>query len=207
MILKNNIKSMRLALKSAPKERVFLWLILILSVGFILYQFLIIFQIRKLKAVDLYFLSQKKLLDFYEQIMENTNIFKKELGDAENAFRITKEKFVNEEDLPNYFTHFRELAKSHGLKVLTLDFKPQEAIADSEGKSLTYYQKLRFSVALKGDYFDAMRLLYELEYVSPKIFDIQTLSIKREDSESRQVLADIDVVVYILMEKKQDDEI
>jgi Tfp pilus assembly protein PilO len=207
MILKNNIKSMRLALKSAPKERVFLWLILILSVGFILYQFLIIFQIRKLKAVDLYFLSQKKLLDFYEQIMENTNIFKKELGDAENAFRITKEKFVNEEDLPNYFTHFRELAKSHGLKVLTLDFKPQEAITDSEGKPLTYYQKLRFSVALKGDYFDAMRLLYELEYVSPKIFDVQTLSIKQQNSESRQVLADIDVVVYILMEKKQDDEI
>ncbi len=202
MTLKNNIESMRLTFKSTPKERIFLWLILILSVGFALYQFLIIFQFKKLKAVDLYFLSQKKLVDFYERTMENANIFKKELRDAENNFALTKERFVNEEDLPNYFNHFRELAKSHGLKVLTLDFKPQETIADPEGIPLTYYQKLHFNVSLKGDYFDVVSLLYELEYVSPKIFDIQTLGIKQEDPESRQVFADIDVIVYIFMEKK-----
>jgi hypothetical protein len=207
MILKNKIESIRLAFKSAPKERVFLGLFLVLSIGFVLYQSLIIFQIKKLKAVDFQFLSQKKLLDFYEQIMENADVLKKEFKEAENAFRLKKERFVDEEDLPNYFNYFRELAKSHGLKVSALDFKPQEALSDSEGRPLTYYQKLRFYVSLKGSYFDAIRLLYELEYVNPKIFDIQSVRIKKENGESRQVLTDIDVVVYIFMGKKQNGKI
>lgn len=207
MTLKNSIKSMRLAFKCTPKEKVLLWLIIILSLGFILYHFLIVFQIKKLKAVDLYFLSQKKLTDFYEQIMQNADLFKKELGDTQEAFRLTKEKFINAEDLPNYFTHFRELAKSHGLTVLALDFKPQEAISDPQGKPLTYFQRLHFNVSLKGDYFESMRLIYELEYLSPNIFDIQTLHIKQQDTESQEVVSDLDVMVYILMNESQNEKI
>jgi len=192
------------ALKSVPKEKVFLGILLVLAIGFVLYQSLIIFQVKKLKAIDFQFLSQKKLLNFYEQITQNSENLKKELSDAESDFWLEKERFIEEADLPNYFTHFRELAKSHGLKVLALDFKPQEAIADAAGKILTHYQKLSFNVSLKGDYFDVTQLLYELEYISPKIFDIQSLRIKLEGFNSRQVFTDIDVTVYILMREEKN---
>lgn len=196
---KNKIQDLQSAFKNIPKEKVFLGLIIVLSIGFILYQSLIIIQFKRLKAVDLYFLSQKKLLDFYDQIMANVDVLKKDLTEAENAFQIRKARFIGEQELPNYFTHFRKLAKSHGLKILALDFKPQEAVTDSEGNALTYYQKLRFNTSLEGDYFDAMRLIYELEYISPKIFDIQTLRIKQTNPRSREVFADLDVTVYIFM--------
>jgi hypothetical protein len=207
MILKNKIQNLRLAFKGFPKERMLLWLILLLSAGFILYQSLIIFQVKKLKAVDLYFLSQKKLLDFYDQIMENAGALKKELAEAKNIFRMKKEKFVEEQNLPNYFTHFRELVKSNRLKILALDFKPQEIIPAAQGEPLSYYQKLRFNASLQGDYFDIMHLLYELEYVNPKIFDIQSLRIQQENPRSRQVVTDMDVTVYIFMEKTQNGKI
>lgn len=194
------------ALENIPKERVFLGLIVILSAGFLLYQALIIFQIKKLKAVDLYFLSQKKLVDFYEQIMKNSAGLKNELKQTEETLRSTKEKFIGEEDLPNYFTHFRELAKSHALKVSSLDFKPQEAVSDPQGNALNHFQKLRFNVSLEGDYLDTLRLIYELEYVSPKIFDIQTVRIKQKNVQSRQIFTDIEVTVYIFTEKTQNDK-
>ena len=112
---KITLKNIRSALKNAPKEKVLMGFLLMLSLIFVLYQSLIMVQIKRLKAVDLYFLSQKKLLDFYDRIMENADTLKKELGKAENSFAIKKEKFIDAQDLPNYFTHFRELAKSHGI--------------------------------------------------------------------------------------------
>ena len=204
---KITLKNIRSALKNAPKEKVLMGFLLMLSLIFVLYQSLIMVQIKRLKAVDLYFLSQKKLLDFYDRIMENADTLKKELGKAENSFAIKKEKFIDAQDLPNYFTHFRELAKSHGLKILTLDFKPQEDITDSGGQTLTYFQKLRFSTSLEGDYFAALRLIYELEYLSPKIFDIQSLEIKQTNPQSREVTTDLDVIVYIFMGENANDEI
>jgi hypothetical protein len=39
--------------------------------------------------------------------------------------------------------------------------------------------------------------LYELIYISPKIFDVQTLNIKEENGDARRVAADIGVIVYI----------
>lgn len=205
MIFKNKMRDFRSVFKDLPREKMLLWLIVLLSAGFILYQSLIIFQVKKLRAVDLYFLSQKKLLDFYAEIMENAKALKKELAEAENSFQIKRDKFVEEQELPNYFTHFRELVKAHQLKILALDFKPQEVILDGQQNALTYYNKLSFNVSLQGDYFDLMRLLYELEYVSPKIFDIQSLRIKQEIPQSRQVISEMDVKVYIFTEREQDD--
>jgi hypothetical protein len=204
---KISLKGIRAAVKNAPKEKVLLGCLLMLSLVFILYQSLIIIQIKRLKAVDLYFLSQKKLLDFYDRIMENADALKEELAEAQNSFGIKKEKFIDAEDLPNYFTHFRELVKSHGLKISALDFKPQEAITDSEGRELTYYQKLHFNASLEGDYFAALRLIYELEYLSPKIFDIQTLRIKQTNPQSREVTTDLEVTVYIFTGENSNDEI
>ena len=115
--------------------------------------------------------------------------------------------FVKEQDLPNYFTHFRELVKAHHLKILALDFKPREVILDTQGETLSYYQKLSFNASLQGDYLNLMRLLYELEYVSPKIFDIQSLRIKQESPQSREVISDMDVKIYIFTERQRNDRI
>ncbi len=205
--LKKFTQALHPTLKNIPKERLFLGILSILSVGFIFYQSTIIFQIKKLKAVDLKYISQKKLADYYGQIAENANALKVEYEDAQKSFLKIKERFISEEDLPNYFTHFRELAKSHNLKVLELEFQPQEPVLDNKNNPLTYFQKLRFNASLKGDYLDAMRLLDELEYVSPKIFQLQKVHIKQQDYQSRQVVTDIDVIVYIFNEKKQNEKL
>lgn len=197
IILKDKIKGAWFLFKNLPLERRILGVLLILFIGFILYQSLIAVQMSKLKAIDFQFASQKKLVNFYNQIMKRTDVFKKELKEKEKNLQQINQKFVDEEELSDYFDNFRELAKSHNLKVLTLDFKPQEAITDLDTQPLSYYQKLHFNVSLKGGYFDTMTLLYKLEHTYPKIFNIQSMHIKQESPQSYEVFTDMEAVIYI----------
>ncbi len=201
IILKDKLKVAWPLFQRLPLERRILGVLLILFIGFMLYQFLIPAHLSKLKAVDFQFVSQKKLIDFYSQIIQRTDIFKKELKEKENSLQLIKQKFVADDGLSDYFANFRELAKSHNLKVAALDFKPQEVIAGLDTQPLSYYQKINFNVSLKGGYFDTMSLVYKLEYATPEIFNIQSMHIKQEGLESQGVVTDMEATIYIFIKK------
>ena len=199
-ILKGKIKGPQILFKKIPKEKKIFGILLVLLIGFLLYQSFIAIQILKLKAIDFQFTSQKKLIDFYNQIIKDTNILNNELAEKEKDFAQIRQGFVDEEELSNYFADFRALVKAHNLQVASLDFQPQENITDLNRKPLTYYQRLRFSVSLKGDYFNLMSLLYKLEQGS-SIFKINLVHIKQESAGPSDLIMDMEAAIYILMKR------
>jgi Tfp pilus assembly protein PilO len=198
--LKEKIKDLLALLQSLPKEKIILGVLLILLIGFLLYQSLLTVQIARLKAVDFQFSSQKNLFDFYNRLLKDAEILIGDVRERESNFTQIKKKFVAEEELSNYFASLRAMAKSHNLKVLGLDFKPQEAITNLTGGPLTYYWRLPFELSLKGDYFNIMYLLYNLEQGNT-LFDIQSMRIKKESPDTQEIALEMEAVVYILMKK------
>jgi len=199
-ILKEKIKGAQILFKKIPKEKGILGIVLVLLIGFLLYQSFIAIQIKKLKAIDFQFTSQKKLIDFYNQIIKDANILNNELTEKENDFAQIRQGFVDEEELSNYFADFRALVKAYNLQVASLDFQPQENIIDSNREPLTYYQRLKFSVSLKGDYFNLMSLLYKLEQGSSR-FEINSVRIKQKNADPPDLIMDMEAAIYILMKR------
>lgn len=187
-----------LVFEGISKEKVALGACLVLFVGFILYNSLIAAQMRKLKTVKFQFISEQKLMDSYNLIIKNKDPLVTELKLREEKFAKVKEKFISEEDLPNYFTDFRSLIKSYHLEVASLDFSPQQIINGSDGKALNDFSKMSFVVSVTGEYFNAMLLLYELEQTD-SIFDKESVVISQEGMDPSIVVMDIKAVIYILL--------
>jgi len=197
MINKEEIKVIPF-FEGVPKERLVLGMFIVLLTGFILYQSLIPDQIRKLKTISFEFNSRNKLMACYGQLLMNKDTLVEDLKLKENNFSRTKEKFILQDELSNYFADFRVLVKSCNLEVVTLDFKPREAIKGKDGKPLINFKKMSFDVSVKGGYFDAMTLFYKLEQ-SGFIFDKKSVRISLENAESSVVEMEIKVSVYILI--------
>ncbi len=195
--IKEKIKGL-LVFEGISKEKVALGVCLVSFAGFILYNSLIAPQMRKLKTVKFQFVSQQKLMDSYNLIIENKDALVNELKLKEENFAKVKEKFISEEDLPNYFTDFRSLIKSYHLEVLSLDFSPQQIINGSDGKALNNFGKMSFDVSVTGEYFNIMLLLYELEQTN-SIFDKKSVAISQEGLDPSIVIMDIKAVIYILI--------
>jgi len=201
VILQRSFKEIKVSFSRIPNQRKILGVAGILLAGFLLYQSLIEIHLLRLKAANLQFISQKKLIDCYKRLIKNSGVFINEAREEEKTFNQVKEGFVDEGQLPDYFTNFRNLSKSYNLQVLALEFMPQEAIAGTGQKPLAYYQKLPFVLSLKGNYFNAMSLLYKLEEGKP-IFDIDSIRIRQESPDSYDVLVDINASIYIILMEK-----
>lgn len=201
IILKEKISEAMVLLGGASKKDIILGIFSILAAGFILYNSLIAAQMGRLKTIDFQFVSKKKLVDSYSQMIKQTDVIKKALRDKEKEVSLTKQKFVDEKELSNYFANFRELVKAQRLRLLDLNFYPKEAIADLDEEPLTYFQRLRFNASIEGGYFDAMYLLYKLEQDNPKLFDIQSVHIKQESGESSEVIIEMKAIIYIFLKR------
>jgi len=199
-IIKRKLKTIRL-LKGISREKKIIGILTFVLVGFLLYQSLLTGQFLRLKAIDFQFSSQKKLVNFYRWLEGSTGILVSEAKEKENNLLRMKESFIRDDELSNYFTNFRNLAKSHNLTVVTLDFKPQEGVAGLDGKPLEYFQKLPLDISLKGDYFNMMFLLYKLERGRP-VFEINSVNLKQESPESYALIMDMKAAVYVLMRKE-----
>ena len=186
--------------RGISKEKRIIGILLVLLTGFLLYQSLLATQLLRLKAIDFQFISQKRLLNFYSRLEGNTNVLISQAKEKEMNLARIKEKFVSEEELPNYFTNFRDIVKAHNLKIISLDFKPQEGVADLGGKSLKYFQRLPLDISLKGGYSNLMFLLYKLERGSP-LFEIKAIHLKQESPDSYEILMDMKAAIYILVKK------
>jgi Tfp pilus assembly protein PilO len=198
--LKEKITGLKISSQRISKEKKILGGVFILLIGFLLYESLIAFQINKLKAIDFQFISQKRLLDFYSQLTKHTDVLVNEKKEKEKDFNRIKERFVNEEELSGYFSDLRAKIKSHNLKIISLDFKPQENIAESEGEALNYYRRLPIDLSVGGNYFNTMSFLYRFEQDNP-IFHIKSISIKQENPDSYEVVAQIRAFIYISLKK------
>lgn len=198
-IIKEKLKNIQI-FRGLPKEKKIIGVLTVLLLGFLLYQSLIATQLLRLKAIDFQFISQKRLLDFYAQLVRHVDTLINETKEKERNLSKIKIRFISEEELPDYFTNFRNLVKSHNLEVLSLDFKPQEAIADLERKPLEYFQRLPLDISIKGGYFNVVLLLYKLERDNA-IFDIKSIHIRGENPDSYTVLMEMKAVIYILMKK------
>lgn len=198
--LKEKIIGAQILFKRISKEKRILGIFIILLIGFLLYQSLIAVQMLRLKAISFQFISQKKLIDFYNRLITQTDVLISEVKEKKTNILKIKERFIDEEELSDYFNNFRALVKSHNLEVLGLDFKPQETITDLNIKPLSYYQRLRFNVSVKGGYFNTMQLLHKLEQDS-QIFDIESIHIRQGGRDSGVVIMDMEAAIYILMKR------
>lgn len=199
-IIKQKLKTIRF-LQGISREKKIIGVLIFVLVGFLLYQSLLATQFLRLKAIDFQFSSQKKLVNFYRWLEGNTGILVNETKEKENNLLRMKESFIRDDELSNYFTNFRNLAKSHNLTVITLDFKPQKGVVGVDGKPLEYFQKLPLDVSLKGDYFNMMFLLYKLERGRP-VFEINSVHLKQESPESYALIMDMKAALYVLMRKE-----
>jgi hypothetical protein len=194
---KNNIIQL---LQGMPRSKVIIGILFILLTGFILHQSLIAIQMRKLKAMDFQFASQKKLLKFYDRIMKEEAIFQDEANNKEEVLAKVKESFIPEEELADYFNNLRALARLNNVEVASLELNPQELEVDSKEAKFVYFRKLSFDLSLKGDYFNIMYLLYKLEQNKP-IYDIKSVRISQDNPPDSFVAANIKAAIYILQGK------
>lgn len=180
-------------IKGTPKGKIIFGVLIVLLAAFLLYESLLEVQLERLKAVDFKFISQKKLLDSYDQITkEEESLFNEAKAEEEDFLKI-KAKFIPEEELSGYFSNFRNQVKLQNLGVSSLDFKPN----DSDKGRFEYFQKLSFNVSIKGDYFNIMSLLSKLEDNKP-ILDIKSVRIYKENPQDYAVGMDIQATIYIL---------
>lgn len=198
-IIKQKLKEKQF-FKGVSKEKRITGILMVLLIGFLLYQSLLANQLTRLRAIDFQFICQKRLLDFYCRLMKHTDVLVNEAREKEMNLARIKTKFISEDELPNYFANFRNLVKSHNLTTISLDFKPQETVENLNGKLLKYFQRLPLDISLKGGYFNLMFLLHKLEQSSP-IFEIKSIRLKQESPDSFEVLMDMEAAIYILMKK------
>lgn len=196
-ILKEKVKEIIVLFQRLSKEKRILGIVIILLIGFLLYDSLLAAQLLKLKAIGFQFVSEKRLLGFYNRLVKDVDTLVDEAEEREKKFSLLKENFLDEESLPSYFNQLRSQIKSHNLQVVSLDFKPQELAPSLNKKPLSYYKRLPFELALKGNYFNLMSLLYKLEESSP-LLQMNSLRIKQESPDSYEVVINMKITIYIL---------
>ena len=201
--LKDKIKHAQIVFSSLSRSKKAGGVFLVVIIGVLLYESLLAAHNLRLKALDLQFNSQHKLLTYYNGIVKNAPGVVNKLKEKENEFICVEEKFVREGELSDYFAHFRQLVGSYNLQAISLDFKPQEPLEGPNESPLIYYQKLPFEVSIKGNYFNIMLFLERLGQNKP-IFKIQGIDINQEDPDSFVVSADIKAEVYILLNKDKE---
>jgi len=195
-LVKEKIINASQTFKVIPKERIIVGAALVLFISFLFYQSIIVVQIRRLKALDFQFNSQRRLLDFYNQLVTNRSDLIEEKKENEKMLSRMKENFVPEEELSSYFDNFRAMVKSANIEVVALDFKPQENPGEFNGRQFSYFQILPLSVSLRGDYFSMMSLLYKLEN-GKSLFDIKSIRISEDALGTESVTMDIQACIYI----------
>lgn len=181
-------------IKDTPKGKIIFGVLIVLLAAFLLYESLLEVQLKRLKAIDFKFISQKKLLDSYGRITKEEESLFNEAKAKEEDFSKIKAKFIPEEELLGYFSNFRNQVKLQNLGVSSLDFKPNDL---EKGGFFEYFQKLSFNVSIKGDYFNIMSLLSKLEENKP-ILDIKSVRIYKENPQDYAVRMDIQATIYIL---------
>lgn len=195
-LVKDKIFNAAQVIKLIPLERIILGAFSVLCIGLLFYQFIIAAQINRLKAIDFQFNSQKRLLDFYNNLVIDKNSIVEEKKEKERALMQIQDNFVSEDELSSYFENFRALVKSTNLEVLSLDFKPQENPREFGGRQYSYMQILPLSVSVRGEYFSIMSLLYKLEE-SKSFFDIVSLQIMQDNLGAGGLVMNIEASIYI----------
>jgi Tfp pilus assembly protein PilO len=200
-IIKEKLKNQQI-LQGLSREKKILAIILLILVGFLLYQSLLASQFLRLKATDFQFSSLRKLFNFYNRLLNRTDVLVTETKEKERDMRRIRKSFIDEEELPNYFTDLRSMVKSQNLTIASLDFKPQELVKDAKGKALEYVKMLPLDISLKGNYFNLMSLLHKLENSAP-IFEIKSVHLKQENPASYEVSMYVTSAIYILSKGNQ----
>jgi hypothetical protein len=191
--------------KAISREKKIIGVVVIVLSIFLLYQSLLSDRLMKIKALNFRLASQTKLLDYYVDLQKNSEVFLKRVTDLEASLADVKKKFVLADELSTYFTNFRQLITNQNIEIISLDFLPQEGIKDDQGNWLQYFLKQPFDVSMKGDYLSIMTLLYKLEAGST-LFDIVSINLRSEGSDSYNVVMDIKAAVYILTERNVSDK-
>lgn len=197
IFLKDQLKGARLLFRQVPRIRLILGASLLMAICFLIYRSLRLVEEHQLKIMSMQVSSQKKQLDYYTQIIKHADILQEQLKGIENNYEIIKRKFLDEAELAVYFDEFRRQALARRLLITALDFNPLEPLEASPTQALSYCKKMRLYVCVKGNYYDAISFLHYLEYENPKIFDMDSVQIRRAES-GDEIQVNIKAAIYVL---------
>ncbi|RKY32167.1 MAG: hypothetical protein DRP74_03155 [Candidatus Omnitrophota bacterium] len=184
-----------------PRERIVIGALLLLGTALLLHQSLLGRKIQKLKSVKMEVGSQKKLLQQKQNISQNPGILLKQIKEIERQYNQLKEKFINEQDLSDFFDTVRQDVKRTNNKLISLELQSlrplnQEELSDKGMQGLRYHQILPFTITLEGDYVGTLLFMHNLEE-QPCLLELNNFKINSDSKNPAQVLLEMNFNLYV----------
>jgi Tfp pilus assembly protein PilO len=191
-------------LRLIPKQRIAIGALLLLGAALLLHHSLLSRQILRLKTTRMEVSSQRKLLQRKQNISQDPGVLLKQIKEIENQFNQLKEKFINEDGLPDFFDSIREYANRTKNELISLDLKSlrplnEEELAGKEIQGLSHYQILPFTIAIEGDYVGALLFFNKLEE-EPYLLEVNNIRIESDKKNPAQVVLDAGFSLYVAKE-------
>ena len=178
--------------KIISRKKVLLGIFLLLGLSLLLYQSLLALQLVKSKAMGFYFFSQRKLVNYQQKIIKDPQILRSKIDAMKNKLDNLEKSFVPERELTPLFNDLKGLINQTQNDLVSLDIKPMIAIET--------YQRLPFSISVKGHYVDIIVLLNRLEGYS-HLIDIKDIKIQPTgESPSEAVLMNLETEIFVIKE-------
>jgi len=174
--------------KVMPRRKILLGIALLLGLSLLLYQSLLALQLYDSKATKLCLLSKEKLVTYQQKIIEDPHMLLSKIEEKWNTLKKLEKRFIPQREVGRFFEDLKGLISKTENYLVSLDIKPREGSGT--------YQKLPFSISVKGHYVDAILLMNKLE-AYPRLIAIKDIKIQPKAEKSTEVTMSLEAESFV----------
>ena len=178
------------SLKVISRQKILLGIALLLGLSLLLYQSLLAVQLITSKAKSFCLSSQKKLAVYQQKIVQDPQALLGKIQEKWNELKSLEKKFTPEREIEYLFNDLKGLVGRAESRLVSLDIKPLITIAEN-------YQKLPFSILVKGHYVDIILLLNKFE-AYPRLINIKEIKIRPTGESSAEVTMSLEAESFVV---------
>lgn len=176
--------------KILSRQKIILGIALLLGLSALLYQSLVALQVTNSKAAGFYLSAQMKLATHQQKIMQDPQTLLAKIEEKWGRLNNLEKRFIPEQEEGEFFNSLKDLIGRTENHLVSLDIKPSVSMEAS-------YDRLPFSLSVKGHYVDAILLLNKLE-IHQQLIGINDIKIQPTPEKSSEVVMILEAESYVV---------
>lgn len=194
MPIKEIVETILSIFKSRPfkvmsRQKILLGAALLLGLSLLLYQSLLAPQLMRSKIMGRCLLAQKRLAAYQQRIIKDPQILLSKIDQMKDRLKNLEKRFIKAQELPQTWDDLKNLIGKTENYLFALDIKPAVSVGS--------YEKLPFSLTVKGYYVDTILLLNKLEGY-PRLIDIKDIKIQPSAERPYDVLMSLVAELFVV---------